>query len=185
MGEQEQWSGREGDKGKKIPPGCRNFETAAVGKFHFWSIQTCCYQSMELRCNSAVSYGSLLSIYRMGRKVKHLGGGSEALHGIRVGFSYKAQCRHNFYNNLHAFHLMESYRVVYNRHSHISQIQIIPTNPIFYYCFQTLHFFGRKRSSSSVAPLQNVKNQPRKNVKFFQSHTTYILSQMHRIRDSW
>lgn len=93
---------------KKIPPGCRNFETAAVGKFHFWSIQTCCYQSMELTCNSAVSYGSLLSIYRMGRKVKHLVGGSEALHGSRVGFSYKVQCRHNFYNTLNFVHLMES-----------------------------------------------------------------------------
>jgi len=63
---------------------------------------------MELRCNSAVSYGSLLSVYRMDRKVKHLVGGSEALHGNRVGFSYKVQCRHDFYNNLNFFHLMES-----------------------------------------------------------------------------
>ena len=55
---------------------------------------------MELRCNSAVSYGSLLSVYRMGRKVKHLVGGSESLHGIRVGFSCKVQCRHDFYSNL-------------------------------------------------------------------------------------
>jgi len=63
---------------------------------------------MELRCNSAVSYGSLLSVYRMGRKVKHLVGGSETFRGSTVGFSYKVQCRHDFYNNLDVFQLMES-----------------------------------------------------------------------------
>lgn len=113
----------------------------------------------------------------MGRKVKHLGGGSEALHGSRVGFSCKIQCSRNFYRNLNVFHLMELEStplclIIIN-------IDTISNTIFYYHYFQTLPF--SIENDHYQAFLYKMFNINRERMYFFQSNTNYILNQMHRI----